>query len=107
SVASGLQRVGRAGHQANAVSQGIIVPKFRGDLLACAAVTRAMRDGRVEATRYPRNPLDVLAQQIVAMVGVDTWNTDELFALIRRSAPFAELARGSFDGVLDMLSGRY
>ena len=69
SVASGLQRIGRAGHQAGAVSEGIIFPKFRGDLVACAAVARAMHEGRVESTRYPRNPLDVLAQQIVAMVG--------------------------------------
>src|SRR5688572_2005265 len=62
SVASGLQRVGRAGHHAGAVSEGIIFPKFRGDLVACAAVARAMHDGQVESTRYPRNPLDVLAQ---------------------------------------------
>jgi ATP-dependent Lhr-like helicase len=72
----------------------VIFPKFRGDLLACAAVTRAMRDGRVEATRYPRNPLDVLAQQIVAMVGVDTW-TSTSSSRSCASAPFAELARGS------------
>ena len=68
SVASGLQRIGRSGHQVGATSRGVVFPKFRGDLLACAAVARAMHDGRVEATRYPRNPLDVLAQQIVAMV---------------------------------------
>ena len=68
SVASGMQRIGRAGHTIGAASRGVIVPKFRGDLVACAAVTRAMHDGAVEATRYPRNPLDVLAQQIVAMV---------------------------------------
>jgi ATP-dependent Lhr-like helicase len=107
SVASGLQRIGRAGHQAGAVSEGIIFPKFRGDLLACAAVARAMHDGRVESTRYPRNPLDVAAQQIVAMAGMDTWNVDELFAVIRRAAPFADLGRRMFEGVLDMLSGRY
>jgi ATP-dependent Lhr-like helicase len=107
SVASGLQRIGRAGHQAGAVSEGIIFPKFRGDLLACAAVTRSMHEGHVEATRYPRNPLDVLAQHIVAMAGMDPWNVDELFALIRRSAPFAALGRTAFEGVLDMLSGRY
>jgi ATP-dependent Lhr-like helicase len=107
SVASGLQRIGRAGHQVGAPSTGVVFPKFRGDLLACAAVTRAMRDGRVEATRYPRNPLDVLAQQIVAAVSVEPWEADALFSLVRQSAPFADLARGSFDGVLDMLSGRY
>jgi ATP-dependent Lhr-like helicase len=107
SVASGLQRIGRAGHQAGAVSEGIIFPKFRGDLVACAAVARAMHEGRVESTRYPRNPLDVLAQQIVAMVSLDTWSIDELFAVVRRAAPFADLSRRAFEGVLDMLSGRY
>ena len=107
SVASGLQRVGRAGHQAGATSEGIIFPKFRGDLVACAAVSGAMHEGRVESTRYPRNPLDVLAQQIVAMVGMDEWGVDALFAAVRRAAPFADLSRRMFDGVLDMLSGRY
>ena len=107
SVASGLQRIGRGGHQANAVSEGVIFPKFRGDLVACAAVARAMHDGAVEATRYPRNPLDIVAQQIVAMASMDGWDVDELFAAVRRAAPFAELSRTVFDGVLDMLSGRY
>ncbi len=107
SVASGLQRIGRAGHQAGAISEGIIFPKFRGDLVACAAVSRAMHEGKVESTRYPRNPLDVLAQQIVAMAGMDTWPVDELFAVVRRAAPYADLSRRIFDGVLDMLSGRY
>jgi ATP-dependent Lhr-like helicase len=107
SVASGLQRIGRGGHQANAVSEGVIFPKFRGDLVACAAVARAMHDGAVEATRYPRNPLDIVAQQVVAMAAMDDWTVDTLFATIRRAAPFAELSRTVFDGVLDMLSGRY
>ncbi len=107
SIASGMQRIGRASHQVGAVSEGIIFPKFRGDLVACAAVTRAMHDGRIEPTRYPRNPLDVLAQQIVAMVSMDDWNADDLFAAIRAAAPFAELSRGAYDGVLDMLSGLY
>jgi ATP-dependent Lhr-like helicase len=107
SVASGLQRIGRGGHQANAVSEGVIFPKFRGDLVACAAVAKAMHQGAVESTRYPRNPLDIVAQQVVAMAAMDAWNVDDLFALIRRAAPFAELSRRSFDGVLDMLSGRY
>ena len=107
SVASGLQRIGRGGHTANAISEGVIFPKFRGDLVACAAVTKAMHEGAVEATRYPRNPLDILAQQIVAMTSMDAWNVDELFAAIRGAAPFAELSRTVFDGVLDMLSGRY
>ena len=107
SVASGIQRIGRAGHTIGAASRGVIVPKFRGDLVACAAVTRAMHESRVESTRYPRNPLDVLAQQIVAAVSMDAWQADDLFDTVRQSAPFADLSRGAFDGVLDMLSGRY
>jgi len=107
SVASGMQRVGRASHQVGAVSNAVIFPKYRGDLVACAAITRAMNDGKIESVHYPRNPLDVLAQQIVAMVALDTWNVDELFALIRRAAPYAALTRTFFEGVLDMLSGRY
>ncbi|MCC7418595.1 MAG: DEAD/DEAH box helicase [Acidobacteria bacterium] len=107
SVASGLQRIGRGGHRIDAVSEGVIFPKFRGDLVACAAVARAMHHGEVEATRYPRNPLDVLAQQIVAMAAMDGWRTDALFDLVRSAASFADLSRTVFDGVLDMLSGRY
>ena len=107
SVASGMQRIGRAGHTIGAASRGVIVPKFRGDLVACAAVTRAMHEGRVESSRYPRNPLDVLAQQIVATVANEDWDVDGLFGLLRRAAPFAELSRSVFEGVLDMLSGRY
>ena len=107
SVASGLQRIGRAGHRADAVSEGIIFPKFRGDLVACAAVARAMHEGQVESTRYPRNPLDVVAQHVVAMAGLDTWNVGDLFGVIRCAAPFADLSRRMFEGVLDMLSGRY
>jgi ATP-dependent helicase Lhr and Lhr-like helicase len=107
SIASGMQRIGRASHQVGAESSGIIFPKFRGDLVACAAVTEAMHEGKVEPTRYPRNPLDVLAQHIVAMVSVDDWNADDLFARIRCAAPYAELSRTAFDGVLDMLSGLY
>ena len=107
SVASGLQRIGRAGHQVGATSEGIIFPKYRGDLIACAAAARSMHEGLVEATRYPRNPLDVLAQQIVAMTAMDRWHVDDPFDAIRRAAPFAELDRSMFDGVLDMLAGRY
>jgi ATP-dependent Lhr-like helicase len=107
SVASGLQRIGRAGHRVDAVSEGVIVPKFRGDLLACAAVAKLMHEGRVEATRYPRNPLDVLAQQIVAIVAMDDATDDGLFDMVRHAAPFESLSRAVFDGVLDMLSGRY
>ncbi len=107
SVASGLQRIGRAGHSVGEVSEGIIFPKFRGDLVACAAVTAAMRQGKVESSRYPRNPLDVLAQQLVAMTSMERWSVDDLYGTVRSAAPFAELSRPIFDGVLDMLSGRY
>src|SRR5215217_5356915 len=107
SVASGLQRIGRAGHQVGAVSRGIIFPKFRGDLVESAVVVERMRAGAIEAMRYPRNPLDVLAQQVVAMVAMDDWTIDDLEALVRRAAPFAELPRSALDSVLDMLSGRY
>ena len=107
SVASGMQRIGRAGHTIGAASRGVIVPKFRGDLVACAAVTRAMHEARIESTRYPRNPLDVLAQQIVAMVSMDPWPVEELYIALRQAAPFAELGRGAYEGILDMLSGRY
>jgi len=162
SVASGMQRIGRAGHSVDAVSEGVIFPKYRSDLVACAAVTRAMHDGHIESTRYPRNPLDVLAQQIVAIVAsagngkkgtkglrdsgtrksrrrphadefdlfTEESSTEESFAsqslspsvpqslapevsvdflydLVHRAAPFASLTRSAFDGVLDLLSGRY
>jgi len=127
SVASGMQRIGRAGHQVGAPSSGVIFPKYRADLIACAAVTRAMHEGNVESTRFLRNPLDVLAQQVVAVVShppldrdamerAERWTEwdegpgigyDELFALMRMAAPFAGLSRSVFDGVLDMLSGRY
>jgi ATP-dependent Lhr-like helicase len=107
SVASGLQRIGRGGHHVGAVSHGVVFPKYRGDLTACAAVTRAMHEGRVEATRYPRNPLDVLAQQVVAMVAMEPWGVDDLYARVRCAAPFEGLGRRAFEGVLDMLSGRY
>jgi ATP-dependent helicase Lhr and Lhr-like helicase len=107
SVATGMQRVGRASHHVGAVSNGVIFPKHRADLVACAAITRAMYDGHIESTHYPRNPLDVLAQQIVAMVAIEPWDASELFQLIRRAAPYAALTRAVFEGVLDMLSGRY
>ena len=107
SVASGMQRVGRASHQVGGVSAAVIYPKFRGDLVACAAITRAMYQGQVEALHYPRNPLDVLAQQLVAMVAMDEWSVADLFRAVRRAAPYAALTRGVFDSVLDMLSGRY
>jgi ATP-dependent Lhr-like helicase len=154
SVGSGIQRIGRAGHSVGAVSEGILFPKYRADLVACAAVTRAMHEGHIESTRYPRNPLDVLAQQLVAIVahppaaaaaasrpkklGAPSLrrfsvarvgnhesqpgsvqpdieaeipkpevSVDALFDLVRRAAPFGGLSRSAFEGVLDLLSGRY
>jgi ATP-dependent Lhr-like helicase len=161
SVASGMQRIGRAGHHVDAVSEGILFPKYRADLVACAAVTRAMHEGHIESTRFPRNPLDVLCQQLVAIVasagnkkteereqgsrnnkkrskskdqrsaalpgfdfaaeqGASSANAaspanrtsvevsvDFLFDLVRRAAPFGSLSRTAFEGVLDLLSGRY
>ncbi|MFD5494257.1 ATP-dependent helicase [Streptomyces sp. NPDC127091] len=107
SVASGLQRVGRAGHQVGAVSTGVVFPKYRGDLVQAAVVTERMRTGAIESLRVPANPLDVLAQQIVAMTAMDTWRFDDLLALVRRAAPFASLPESAFTGVLDMLAGRY
>jgi ATP-dependent Lhr-like helicase len=107
SVASGLQRIGRAGHHVGATSEGVIFPKYRGDLVACAAAARRMHDGAVEATHYPRNPLDVLAQHIVSAAAMDRWAVDDLYALVCCAAPFAELDRGMFEGVLDLLAGRY
>ena len=150
SVASGMQRIGRAGHHVDAVSEGILFPKYRADLVACAAVTRAMHEGHIESTRFPRNPLDVLCQQLVAIVasarppkdarpakarkasrrgknlaanlqfdGFDSRelssaeapkpevSVDLLFNLVRGAAPFGSLSRSAFDGVLDLLSGRY
>ena len=159
SVASGMQRIGRAGHSVGAVSEGVIFPKYRADLVACAAVTRAMHESHIESTRFPRNPLDVLAQQMVAIVArppnlpppekparklkvkakqateTSKWgankfyeefqqaydddkaeaadesgpeyNVDDLYNLIRSAAPFGGLTRNSFEGVLDLLSGRY
>ncbi|MGD0348451.1 MAG: DEAD/DEAH box helicase, partial [Terracidiphilus sp.] len=153
SVASGMQRIGRAGHHVDAVSEGILFPKYRADLVACAAVTRAMHEGHIESTRFPRNPLDVLCQQLVAIVAsagskgarergskkadsptfnFENWESansansaspassanaansafpevsvDSLFDLVRRAAPFGSLSRTAFEGVLDLLSGRY
>ncbi|MCA9209228.1 MAG: DEAD/DEAH box helicase, partial [Planctomycetales bacterium] len=107
SIASGLQRIGRAGHQVGAVSSGIVFPKYRGDLLACAAASRRMIDGEVEETFYPRNPLDVLAQQIVAIVALGRVSVAELFATARSAAPYHELPYSAFESVLDMLAGRY
>jgi ATP-dependent Lhr-like helicase len=107
SVAAGLQRVGRAGHQVGAVSKGVVFPKYRGDLVECAVVAERMAAGQIESMRYPRNPLDVLAQQIVAMVAVEPWDVASVAALVRRAAPFTTLPASALDSVLDMLAGRY
>ncbi|MEO8878450.1 MAG: DEAD/DEAH box helicase, partial [Polyangiaceae bacterium] len=107
SIASGMQRVGRGGHSVGAVSKGILCPKHRGDLLACATAVQRMTQGLVEETFYPRAPLDVLAQQIVAIVATGATTESALLALVRKAAPFADLTKGTFEGVLDMLSGRY
>ncbi len=109
SVASGLQRIGRAGHQVGQASKGRIFPKFRHDLLVSAVVAQRMHDGLVEETKVPRNPLDVLAQQVVAQVAASDAPTsvDELFDLVRGAYPFSDLTRELYEGVLDMLAGRY
>ncbi len=107
SVARGLQRIGRAGHELGAVSKGRIFPKFRADLLESAVVARAMREGEIEETRIPRNPLDVLAQQIVAIAAGEEISVDDLHALVVRAHPFRELSRQQLENVLDMLAGRY
>ena len=107
SVASALQRVGRAGHQVGAVSTGVLFPKFRGDLVQTAVVVERMRAGLIEELHIPRNPLDVLAQQIVAMVAMDDWNADDLFTLACACAPFTQLSSSAYESVLDMLAGRY
>jgi len=107
SVASGLQRVGRAGHNVGDVSRGIIFPKYQGDLVQSAVVAERMRGGQIEELRIPHNPLDVLAQQIVAMTALDDWPVDELERMVRRAAPFGGLTRPVLEAVLDMLAGRY
>ncbi len=106
-VASGLQRIGRAGHQVGAPSVGKLIPKYRADVLLTAVVAERMLSAEIEATRYPRNPLDVLAQQIVAMTAVEVWRVDDLYATVRRAANFADLSEDIFRAVLDMLAGRY
>jgi ATP-dependent helicase Lhr and Lhr-like helicase len=107
SVASGLQRVGRAGHNVGDVSRGIIFPKYQGDLVQAAVVAERMRDGQIEELKIPHNPLDVLAQQVVAMTAVDDWPVDELERTVRKAAPFGGLTRPILEAVLDMLAGRY
>ena len=107
SVSSGLQRVGRAGHQVGAVSEGVVLPKYRSDLLASTVVVERMRSGQIEALRVPANPLDVAAQQVVACVAMADWAAADLLALFRRTAPFRDLGPAVFESVLEMLAGRY
>ncbi|HEX6271390.1 MAG TPA: helicase-related protein, partial [Polyangiaceae bacterium] len=108
SVSAGIQRIGRANHHVGGNPRGLIFPKHRGDLLACTEAARRMLKGAIETTRYPRNALDVLAQQIVAIVSSqDSIGVAELFDLVRGAAPYAELKREQLEAVLDMLSGRY
>ncbi|HWN70591.1 MAG TPA: DEAD/DEAH box helicase, partial [Haliangium sp.] len=107
SAASGLQRVGRAGHAVGEVSKGRLFPKHRGDLLEAAVVVERMGRGAIESLRVPRNPLDVLAQHIVAMVASEPWHVDALRAVVHRCASFRDLPDDAFTGVLDMLAGRY
>jgi ATP-dependent helicase Lhr and Lhr-like helicase len=107
SVAAGIQRVGRAGHSVGEVSRGVVIPKFRGDLLESAAVVEGMLAGRIETTVVPRKPLDVLAQQIVAMCALDEWDVEKLGRVVRRAYPYSDLGPRAFESLLDMLSGRY
>ena len=107
SVARGLQRIGRAGHQVGEPSKGVIFPKYRGDLLECAVVVRKMLDGEIEPTVIPRNPLDVLAQQLVAAAAERKWQADDLYGMVRRAENFADLGRDSFEATLGMLAGHY
>ena len=107
SVASGLQRIGRAGHQVGMPSRGKVFPKHRGDLVEAAVVVKRMHTGQIEETRYPRNALDVMAQQIVAMTAIEDWEVDDLLTVIRRAAPYEHLSQEVFESVLDLLAGRY
>ncbi|MDR7255221.1 ATP-dependent Lhr-like helicase [Nocardioides sp. BE266] len=107
SVASALQRVGRAGHQVGETSRGVLFPKHRGDLAQTAVAVERMRTGAIEKMSVPANPLDVLAQQVVAALALEEWQVDELFALVQRAASYSGLPRAAFDATLDLLSGRY
>ena len=107
SVASGIQRVGRSGHSVGEISRAVFIPKFRGDLLESAAVVEGMLEGRIETTVVPRKPLDVLAQQVVAMCAMDEWTVEDLGRVVRRAYPYSDLGPRAFESVLDMLSGRY
>lgn len=107
SVASGLQRIGRAGHQVGEVSRGVLFPKHRTDLLGCAISVQRMRTGQIETMRVPANPLDILAQHTVAAAALEPLDADQWFDTVRRSASFAPLPRSVFEATLDLLSGKY
>jgi ATP-dependent helicase Lhr and Lhr-like helicase len=107
SVASGLQRVGRSGHHVGGVSRAKIFPKYRGDLLVATVVATQMAARKVETTRIPANPIDVLSQQLVAQVVSGETTADRLYQIVRRATPYASLSRAVFDETLDMLAGRY
>jgi len=107
SVASALQRVGRAGHQVGVVSRGVLYPNPRGHHAQTAVAVQRMRTGAIESLRIPANPLDVLAQQVVATVALEAWQVDDVYDLVRRTAPFAQLPRSAYDATLDLLAGRY
>jgi ATP-dependent Lhr-like helicase len=107
SVASGLQRIGRAGHQVGEISRGVLFPKHRTDLIHTTVAVDRMLTGQIEAIGVPANPLDVLAQQTVAATALDTLDVEEWFDTVRRSAPFSSLPRSAFDATLDLLSGLY
>jgi ATP-dependent Lhr-like helicase len=107
SVASGLQRIGRAGHQVGEVSRGVLFPKHRADLIHVAVVSERMVEGKIEALAIPQNPLDILAQQTVAAVALEPIQIEEWWETVRRSAPFATLPRSAYEATLDLLSGLY
>ena len=107
SVASALQRVGRAGHRVGEISRGFFYPKHRGDLLGATVTLAGMRSGTLEPLAIPTNPLDVLAQQTVAACALGPISVDSWYEALRRSAPYADLPRALFDSVLEMLAGRY
>ncbi len=107
SVASGLQRVGRAGHVVGAVSEGSFYPKHRQDVIQTTVTVARMEEGLIEELHVPRNPLDVLAQQTVAAVAVEDLNVDEWYATVCRSYPYHDLSREVFDSVIDLVCGVY
>ncbi len=107
SVASGLQRVGRAGHQVGEISQGVLFPKHRADLVHTTITVERMLAGKIERLFVPANPLDILAQQTVAATALGSIDVEDWFATVRRSAPFASLPRSAFEATLDLLAGRY